>query len=63
MLWDAVRLEKGEITLEEALAIYNQDEVAGQCEACNEKKKQARIAQMDCDRAFFCMSPPRLDSK
>jgi hypothetical protein len=55
VLYDATLVEKGQMSLEDALAIYDKEEVSGQCECCNEKKKQARIAQMDCDRAFFCM--------
>merc|ERR1719171_732923 len=55
VLYDATLVEKGVMSLEDALAKYDKESVSGQCECCNDKKKQARIAQMDCDRAFFCM--------
>jgi len=55
VLYDATLVEKGVMSLEDALEKYDKESVSGQCEQCNEKKKQARIAQMDCDRAFFCM--------
>jgi hypothetical protein len=55
VLWDAVRVEKSELTEEEALTLYDKEAQSGQCECCNDKKRLARIAQMDCDRAFFCM--------